>query len=549
MKIYKLIDFLQRKINSILFRLTIVAYAWLIIFIYSNPFNWYTYFFITLIYIFLYSKLLKRPILRLINDFLFLTTILYTHNPSSIVFYIFLCLPVINSINFSGEKKSVLLYIFTISCYISLVYIHDGKINTNHFVNLLPIAALWFINTYSHLRNKLALFREDLYDRIDAAHLNQQYLTKPHRLYQLMTQTINEHIKSQSIEDIYCINVRNSKAIVISGSTFVWKFKILSESIFESIEKKTLLLNEKVAINNKLSKKNIIIFSSVHEEQYIYLITYNHNLPLYYIAIGFFMTLKPSLDKISGILLINRELQEISSKEMIKIAERRQYVNAANKTMHFIRNRLGPFSNLIKILQTFDTVPSEKKESLTSILADERGRAEIELEGIINRADKILEKSKNPFIYNSLDSISLQKIYTILSRNFTSFFPDKEVEVKVLPKDEKKYISINSEGFELFLSDWLNNMTKYSKNTVSCIFNVSENSLVITFLNDHDLTREDVGRMINDLNSDDRSEIMKRTTHGLHFIKSTLEEMNILFLASSDDSTNLISLELTLNIS
>ena len=112
--------------------------------------------------------------------------------------------------------------------------------------------------------------------------------------------------------------------------------------------------------------------------------------------------------------------------------------------------------------------------------------------------------------------------------------------------EKKRFVNINEEGFEMFLSDWLNNIYKYKINRVYFDFIFNEELLTINFKNDHKLTNVDINKMITDLTSNDRNEIMKRTTHGLFLIKSTLEEMNIKFEVNHNETERLLLLQLKL---
>jgi hypothetical protein len=198
------------------------------------------------------------------------------------------------------------------------------------------------------------------------------------------------------------------------------------------------------------------------------------------------------------------------------------------------------------MLENFDTIKEEKRSSFKELIFKEAETARNELNNITERANNMLEKSNNPFVYTKLEDISIERVFTILKRNVYSFFPNIEIYVSIDPNEEKKFVKLNEEGFELFLSDWLNNMLKYSKEFVECQFIVSETKLEINFCNDHKLTKHDLDKLINDLMSDDRNEIMRRTTHGLYTIKLTLEDMDVHYQALSADNDSKLVLKLHL---
>src|SRR5690606_36703068 len=123
-----------------------------------------------------------------------------------------------------------------------------------------------------------------------------------------------------------------------------------------------------------------------------------------------------------------------------------------------------------------------KKNSFRELIFKEVETARNELNNITERANNMLEKSNNPFVYTKLDELSIERVFTILKRNVYSFFPNIEIKISINTNEEKKFVKLNEEGFELFLSDWLNNILKYRREYVECKFIVSETILEIYFI-------------------------------------------------------------------
>lgn len=553
MRNYRFIDILQRRINSVLFRLIIILYSIFLLIVHKNEFSFFIYLISFFLYFGFYLNCLKLPILRLFNDFIFISIILIGKDPNEVLNFIFLMLPIINSINFSGRKKSMLVYIFTIIIYLSFSCYYNKKYDIEFIFNrltpLVSIVFLWLINYYTSLRNKIRIFREDLNDVVDNFYIQKEFIKKPHKIYKELIKVIQENIKSDLIEEIICFTVtKNDRLVMLNGSSFIWSFHFKHDNILDKIRTQGILLNQVLFIENRRQTYNLTLYKKVEEDEYVYVFITKKTIPFYYVAIGFFRTLEPPLSKISSVFSSEKKLQELKYNEIRKLSERSQYVSRANKTMHYMRNRLGPFSNLLKMLDTFDTIPQEKHQEFKELLLREKDRAQIELKNITERANDMLEKSNNPFVYDTLLLFSIEKIFTILKRNWTSFFPNLMVTLDIKSFGTKRHILINEEGFELFLSDWLNNMAKYKKNAVDCIFQVDENDLTITFINDHKESDEDINQIITDLMSSNRNEIMKRTTHGLSIIKSTLQDMNIDFHIAENEKKQLV-LKLKLPIS
>lgn len=551
MKAHEIMDYIQRKINSILFRLVLVCYSILLISININIFNTLTYACVITFYLILFVKLDKRDKLRLLNDFLFINFILFGKDPSQVLIFTLLILPIINSINFSGAKKSIVLYIYTTLTYITLICYFHKKADTEFIIpNLLPLTSiifLWLINSYTELRMRIKNFREELNSTVDNFYLKKEEIKRPHKIYRSLIEVIHKNTDKIIIEEIICFTIQSDKLIITNGSSFIWSFSFKNDNLIDEIRNKKSLMDVELVLDAKENNKNILIYSKVEDQEYIYALITKKTLPFYYLIIGFFnRTLEPAFKKISNILLSEKKLQEIRNEEITRLSQRSQYVNRANKTMHYIRNRLGPFSNLIKMLETFDRIPEEKVSLFKELIFKETETARNELTNITERANNMLEKSNNPFVYTKLSAISVERVFTILKRNVYSFFPHIDIDVIISPNYERKHVFLNEEGFELFLSDWLNNMLKYTKNIIECQFKVSDSILEVFFANDHKLAKQDLEKLINDLMSDDRNEIMRRTTHGLYTIKLTLEDMNIPFeaIASENDTKLILTLKL-----
>lgn len=553
MKIFEFIDYVQRRINSLLFRFIIITYSLLILQIHTNAFSNIYYTIGLFLYFFIYLKCLNHPKFRLLNDLLLMTFVIAGKNPNDVVIFVYLLLPAINSINFSGEKKSHYIYVYTFLIYVFLTCYYNNKYELafifNNYYPLFSLVFLWFIDLYTSLRTTIRVFRERLNEIVDSFYTDKETIKKPHKIYSLLIDAINKNIKKDLIQELFCftaIKGNNEKLVIVNGSCFVWSNEFEDTDFISSIRKRKYIINTPLIIDNRRYNNNLSIFISIEDYEYIFTFITKSSIPFYYLMIGLFRTLEPSLLKMSRILLSEKRLQEIKNEELIKLSERSQYVNRANKTMHFIRNRLGPISNMVTMLDNLDSIQKDKVEDFKQLLRNEKARAKIELTNINERANYLLEKSNNPFNFCETSKFSLQKTFSILKRNFTSYFPDNNILILDNSNKEKQYVLINEEGFELFLSDWLNNIRKYKRDYITTEFIINQGELIIIFSNDFTTPISAVNQMISDLMFNERNEIMKRTTHGLYQIKTTLEEMSIPYLIEHNTETNTVVLKLTL---
>jgi len=525
------LDKTQRRINSMLFRVTLIVYSILLLAIHEDYFTAWTYGTAITIYLLVYLRCLRYDILRLINDFGVIMIILWGKDPFNIYCFTFLILPCVNAINFSGQKRTSLLYALTYLSFQILYYVHYSKFDYNINI-LLPILSYYVINLYTSERLKVKRFRDELITTVENFYLDKELVKKPYKLYKKFILLINSHTQRSLVQNLYCFAIdkgANDKIIIVNSTHFIWNFKFLDKNFIANLRKGKPLLNQSILLESSTSNLNLVIYTTIDDNEYFYVFTLNREVPFYYDIIGFYGTLEPALVKISKTLLAEKILRQLRNEEILKLSEKALYVNRANNMMHFIRNRLSAFKNLVKMIDTIEHINSTKIEAFKNLLHDQNSRASIELRTITERADDMLEKSKNPFFYSILSDVSVKTVFILLRNSFHYYFPDNEIETDISLTSKKRYVQINEEGFEVFTSDWLNNIKKYRRNSLRCTFIEENNFLHITFINDYIIPREEIDKVVQDLMSSDRNEIMKRTTYGLYTIKFTLESMNIPF--------------------
>jgi hypothetical protein len=548
------IDLLQRRVNSFLFRLVLIAYALCIIFVQKTEFPTWVYLCAISAYFGLYLLLLKKSIPRLLNDFIFIIVILLGQNPTEPHLYIFLLLPIINTINFSGDKTSSLLYILSILVYAGIggyyKWKYDAIIPLYNLRYLVPFLFLLIINAYTAVRMKYRKFSESLMDLVDSYYTEKDNIKNSRKIYKHLIEALGKSKMSIEFESIHCFTLykgKTEKIVIVNGSTFIWNYKILNEKeLLEEVRKHNIYYDAKILLENEVKPYNLVIHVSIGKKEYIFVFVSKQRISVYHRLLGIFRTLEPVMAKISKILLTELRLEEFRSDQLKELADSSHYVSRANKIMHFIRNRLTPPSNLLMMVERMEQVPEEKRKDFNSILNKEKDRTKLEMKMILDRANDMLEKGNNPFDFRKTERISIISAYIILSRMYSKYFPELSIKLNYLTSGESRNVELNETGFDFFLTDWLNNMNKYKKSTVTCELTYKNEELIISFCNDHNLKADEAKKMISDLKNIDRNEIMKRTTHGLYNVKTTLDDMGVLFDIVNDESKNEIILTLRL---
>ena len=139
------VDKIIKKSLSIFFRLIVILFGVSIVLSRSNYFDTYWYFVAIVPYLIIYfSTLFKDGFIskiRLLNDYLFIIFILYDKGIDYTTIC-FLLLPIVNSPNHTGSKKSIWLYILFI---ISLYVLNHYQFNWSFIVVTLVFVTINFI--------------------------------------------------------------------------------------------------------------------------------------------------------------------------------------------------------------------------------------------------------------------------------------------------------------------------------------------------------------------------------------------------------------------
>ena len=545
------------KPQQLLFNFIILFYGLLILYFNYNYYPPLTYGLILIIYIAM-IRYHNNEVLSTIIDYLFISFILDHKTPIDTFNFVLLIIPLINRHNYSRVSSTFLPFILSILAF-SLLYIESLGLNPSlqTFLNL-PIQTLKYITALFSVwilckivAENLTLldFNEDLNTTMVNLCIEQGFVSNPKMIYNGIIDVLNRNLDSIIFKDLICFRIKMDKIILINGSNLILDFKFDNPDFIKSIRKKRILINEPISHSGKSVKDSLIIYSKIEDEEYLYSFTATGNIPYYkyYSRIGLFQSLNSIFSILSIILANEKKIQEHKIGIIAQLSERSQYVSRANKTMHFIRNRLGPIRNLITMIENLDKITKDYLPSFTKQVFDENARAKFELDSIAQRASNMLDKNNNPFYFNITKKVSLESIYLTLNNNFLFFFPEESIQISTTPITNK-FVIINEEGFEVFLSDWLSNMRKNKKREISCEFISNNNFLYLLFKNDHSQDTETISKIIQDLTSENKNEIIKRTTHGLYTIKTTLEDMNIPFEVSHDKLLKEIEFKLILKI-
>jgi len=439
-----------------------------------------------------------------------------------------LLLPIVNSPNHTGRKKSIWLYIFfIISLYVLNKYRFDWSfiIVTTIFItiNFIIDSRSRFFNNITSLNTEIEGFFE-----------KELEIRKSYKVYDGILEVLNK-IKvlvfyRPKFTDIICFKVINDSIILENSSTFVWSYELDKKYLIDLMKENELdnykHSNIPLNLNGKDKSKNFILINETKKNKYVFLFIIqdasNQLFNLYYTSL-----LQSITARISRVLDLENSIKD-ENKEILKIfREKYFHMQNAEKAMHFIRNRFNTLDNFIEMSK--DNIAGKMDDEDLKMYSTELQRLERNYDLLMKRVSSILNKPEKPFSAAQLESKSPNYLFSSLRDIWLDYFNEFDYELNWnISTIDNFLIQVNQDGLYILLTDWINNLKKYSNGNEIVIFNEDEIYLEVIFRNKYNKKAlDEIIDLKEDFNSKDRDRILKRTSHGVIIMKSILEEMSI----------------------
>jgi hypothetical protein len=520
-----------KKSFSIFFRFVTILFGFSIVLFQNNYFETYIYLIALIPYLIIYFFTLFREgffsKIRLLNDYLFIVFLLYGKEINYLTIC-FLLLPIVNSPNYSGNKKSIWLYLFFI---MSLYFLNDFQFDWYFItITLVFITLNIIIDSKSRFYNNVTSLNIEIEKFLE----KQLELKKSYKVYQGILSVLN-NIKvlkfyQPHFTNIVCFKVEKKRLILENCSTFVWSYLIDNQKII-SIVNQTEKDNYKLSnitfeLNDNNESKNILIINKTKNSRYIFIFTidnYSNNLfNLYYISL-----LQSITSRIARVLDLESSLKNENKQILKKFRDKYFHMQNAEKAMHFIRNRFNTLDNFIEMSK--DNIAGNMDKEDIRMYTIELQRLERNYELLMDRVGNILDKTDKPFSSTQLEQKSPNYLFGIVRDIWQDYFEefnfDLNWDIKTL---DSILINVNNDGLFILLTDWINNLKKYSAGCEKIIFDETNEYFEIIFLNKFDKNDlKNILELKDDFNSKERDRILKRTSYGIIIMKSILEEMAV----------------------
>ena len=349
---------------------------------------------------------------------------------------------------------------------------------------------------------------------------------------------------------IICVELKeNFKTKVINASELIYDFDIIGElpeinlddKISYSLEGIKVRFNKKdypfsLGIKPNINKNLLFVLPSTEEPESFLQYEYLYGI------------LSPVLERFSRVIEFEQIYKNSRRRNLREIKDKLFYIRKAEKAMHFIKNKLSPMDNLIAVLKEQHIEKENvvyEDEYIKDFILKELKKSDTNLEKIINTATVILNKENNPFTFSKLKRIRAVDIFWVIDSLSDDFFNGTcsiifNWDIDNIFSNKLEY---NKEGLYILLTDWFSNMSKYGTDYL-IEFSEDQNVYKIIFSNLYDEESKDqVLKIESDFNLNDRKEIIRRRSHGIYQIKSTMEEMNLNGRIRVDDNKIYFTIE------
>lgn len=532
-------------LQSLVFRLILVAYAVSIVNREAGCFAPHWYYVICIIYYLCYMLLKVREysVLRLLLDFAFINTIVYSRNINEPLIFMFVLLPLVNAINFSGKNNHswLLMSLITIT-----LFAHLGKLVSWIFT---PVASLWFIYALAWIKYREWAVIKNITTTIDTYFINKEQIEKPHRIYASIIKDLNKFFfqgKKEGIIQICAYTLKGETLWLVNSSSFMWK-----RTLKMNAKRLVLLKREKYMKMGNPQKTKIHFFYLLQGDiEYVFVCetTDDRSLSIF----RFRQICSIIFSKMATLLNSEYRISEIRNRKFDEIKDNVLYVNRAVKIMHFIRNRMTPLTNMIAYYQKADSLPLAIKTKMDERMKTEIKQADSDLKEILTTANYLLDKSNNPFAESVVKEISITKVFIVVSE-IAERLLGETVTVEANIKDASNmYVTTNLTESKIMFSDWINNMCKYKKDFCEITISLVENELVVAFKNNYKSqgsTANRIRKLVDDINNEKKDAVIegKDYGHGIFIIKSIADGLHVGLNASveeNDNKENLLCLKL-----
>lgn len=534
-----------RKFNyQILSKLFLVLFGFLIVGTGCLLLSKTIYYIVISIYIITNVIFLRRQKFREkshIGDLCFVLILLFGSPLDNYINFAFLLFPLVSRggyiDRFTYDKYFITEYLVILIVVNLSSEMHDMKFYYRQFLVIVIFA---FLHKNYAQRMKYDEKRTKMLDIAD------NYFIAPNKSFEVYKEII-DYLISQNVyvTSITClesdVEMQNFHLVNSSNLVSKWSLKLNKDDI-RHLRMGLIASNVNFSLDGKKQEQNdmycIAQTLSNSTKVYFFIVVFRQD-DLYFNKLN----LEPLFLRMSRLISFECFIRKKRDVTIQDLLQKSRFVNGATNVMHFLKNRLTPLQTLVDLAKNEGDV--KQIENYEELLIDTANRAQKEIDSILGKAEFMLNKQNNPFVFTKVDCDS-HNIFVVLQSIWTNQLSNSAVFNVEMENKENAIYESNIEGLEILFSDIIGNINKYSKSIQRCIFKLDIDSvLTVEFENDF-FNKRDIQLIINDINNPNKDAVLYRTSYGIANIRAITDNLSIERHAAivADDDNELYHLEL-----
>ena len=463
------------------------------------------------IYAFLFTVFKYRfdnQFLRLLVDIAFILFSL-CGQPQGLAQYFFLLLPMVNAVAYGGNHKSIFpLLVVTV---LAIYYKDNYEVLKAHYIAPL---ALGLINYYAQKIREFNETVKGVTESIDNFFVNKELYVKSHQIYRNLIKILNDHLGYDYVNNISTYVQKGDKFWLVNSSEFLWDrtYNLMEEQLVEIKRYKTLNISP-----NKLKTTDVLYSSEMDDSFYLFHVSFNEengNLFSFFMGNRVMQIAMSKLAVLQNTIYLAHERQ---SKVLSDISDGYFYVISARNVMHYVRNVLSPIGNVLQFYSSTN-LTAEQKKRMENLMKKELKRANNNYQGLVEKANFLLNTTANPFSPSRDVEIPVKDLYVIISNlaeDNLNISVNVDDATKKNVESKKKYIKANDIELQVMFTDWVANVGKYSKTLKEIEFSIDNMNAYVRFKNDYDEPIVNVDALIKNINSGQKGEVIVGKSFGI----------------------------------
>lgn len=526
--------------TSLYFRAVLIIYSVVIVIHYKNSFSFFSILLMIAVYGGLFFILRKKikyfRLLRLINDFAYITYIGYQVGYLNYDVAVFIMLPLVNALNHTHnsirKSFSIQLYVLTL---ISFTVINRFKFDP---FCLVPIIAVTLINLIMAFRMFLNKFNEKLDNIIEYFYLSNHSVFK---VYKILRDIIDEINKDEflrrwiKIKRISFFKVsKNRFPFIIISSDFVQSY------IFDALPEKddTYFIPEiKGQINDEIISNGVGLHLKNSSSSDFILIEFEKKVNNMFLSMLLEKILIPVVTRLLRINTLEYEISRLKKEHFQKTKEEFENIDAAANAIHFLANKLTPVTNYFKMVNDLNDnkIPKEHIQEWGELIDSDFRRASNNVKSIQMKMMQIAQYTSSSRIISEFTEFKIKSFVTYLRKVFYEdcIYPATITIAKLDEQLLENSIKVNMAALDFVFIELIDNYNKHSESDISIEMNIEIESrlLILNLTNkikDFNDNKNEVLGFVNDFNTGEVNELLKRKGNkGIKFLKQFLQELNI----------------------